>query len=78
MAEIFREGEKVRWKNAHFMEPKNNMTIIKIGEMGRVKKALCEYIVNNERIQNGLSVAMSEPLKDWFPLSELEHVSEIP
>ena len=64
MAEIFREGEKVRWKNAHFMEPKSNMRITKIGKMGGIEKALCEYIRNSERVQNGFSVKRSEPLKD--------------
>jgi len=74
MPEIFREREKVRWRNAHFMEPKNNMTIISIAKIKGIEKAFCEYIVNSERVQNGFSVRTSETLKEWFPLSELEHV----
>jgi len=74
MAEIFREGEKVRWKNAHFMDTRNHMTIKKIGKMGGIEKALCEYVRNSDPSQTRFSVTLSEFVRDWFPFSELEHL----
>ena len=74
MAEIFREGEKVRWKNAYFMDPRNKMTIKKVGKIKGIEEALCEYVRNDEPSWNRFPVTISEFTRDWFSLSELEHL----
>jgi len=74
MAEIFREDDQVRWKNAYFMDPRNNMIIKKIGKMQGIEKALCEYVRNSDPSQTRFSVRMSQFTRDWFSLSELERI----
>lgn len=55
--------------------PEKEMTIIEIGRITGIESALCEYIITTG---DPLSKepAITECKKDWFPLSELEHVPD--
>lgn len=72
----FQIGERVRLKKADSTDPRNDMRIKQIGNLKRIDQALCGYI-KNPPIQHLISSSerISEPLDEWFALSELEHVS---
>jgi hypothetical protein len=72
-SERFQIGDAVRWKKADSTDPRNEfMRIEKI--IGQ--KALCMWVVSRGLIENGIpgNQQMVGEERDWFPLSELEHV----
>jgi len=66
----------VRWKKADPTDPRNNMRIKNI----IAQQALCMWVETRGSIQDNLSARppIVEGKDYWFPLSELEHVSETP
>jgi hypothetical protein len=72
----FQIDEAVRWKKANPTDPRNNMRIRNIFW----QEALCMCVETRGSIQDSLSARppIVEGKDHWFPLSELEHVSETP
>jgi hypothetical protein len=66
---LFQEGDEVCLTKA----PGKKMRIRQLEVMSGIGQALCDYVKNTGDPLSG-TPAISEPKREWFPLSELERI----